>query len=81
MPLGPPVLWLYLGFSCSLHTYSGNQCPVKECSHPVDKDTVCSHFLNVHTTLNISIKMCMDALVSCSSEIFDYGKALIQAFS
>ena len=44
------------------------------------KDTVCSHFLLEHTTLDISIEQCIigDALNNCSIEIYDYGKSLNQ---
>ena len=64
----------------SLHVFSDNQCPVKNCSLTVDKASISAHFIAEHSTLDITIEQCVDALLNCSDEIFTYGNILNQTF-
>ena len=64
----------------SLHVHSDNKCPVDECSHYVESESVVDHFLSEHTSLDISAEHCMEALKTCSEDLYNYGKLLNQIF-
>ena len=38
------------------------------------------HFLSEHTSLDISSEHCMEALKTCSEDLYNYGKLLNQIF-
>ena len=63
----------------SLHSLSDNTCPVPNCSFTLGSESPCAHFLSVHTDLNISVDVLVEACVYCSDSSFMYGKSLYQS--
>ena len=64
----------------SLSTFSDNVCPVPNCTHIVSTESPCVHFLAEHTTLQITVDQCINALTTCSDDVFTYGHALYETF-
>ena len=64
----------------SLHPYSNNVCPVQGWSSSVNSESISAHFLAEHTSLDITIKHCVDCLINCSDDILTYGKGFNQIF-
>ncbi len=45
-------------------------CP---CPHQIISESPCIHFLTAHTPLTISIDDCVQSLIDCSEDMFEYG--------
>ena len=66
----------------SLHAFSDRMCLVPDCSHITDeKDSLCTHFLDSHISLQMNIKQCVDTIMDCSEDIlFSIGLTLYNIF-
>ena len=64
----------------SLHSLSDNTCPVPNCSVTLGSESPCAHFLSVHTGLNISVDVLVEACIHCSDSLFMYGKFLYHCY-
>ena len=65
----------------SLHAFSDRKCPVPDCSHITDeKDSLCTHFLDSHTSLQMNINQCVDIITNCSEDMFSIGLTLNNIF-
>ncbi len=57
----------------SMFTFSDGLCPVPDCPHQIISESPCIHFLTAHTPLTISIDDCVQSLIDCSEDMFEYG--------